>query len=237
MNAVERARQLEDRFRVVQGIDEISERVAWANRQAERLRSTIETLIDLLGPVEELVGEGQPLSVLELTTARGVLEEIARAKRELGEDATKAGPQDAASLVVGLEGLASALLSWCSREWRAVLEHEDVPALDEEFITKLEDAGIKVGSLEAEISRAQSRIEVLRMRERPEVGSISRLHEAAAQLRAGVAKLQHLLPEDVFRFVAAAVDASGADLSLLTEDVREFLSARNMQDRYRIILR
>ena len=44
------------------------------------------------------------------------------------------------------------------------------------------------------------------MREYPVAGSIAQLHEASGQLRSGVAKLQHLLPEDVFRFVEAAVE-------------------------------
>src|SRR5829696_6758852 len=117
MNALELARQAEDRFRAVQEIDQLSERIAWADRQVGRLKSAIDSLVALLGPVGELASEGRSLSAPDLSNAREILEEVDRSRSELREDATRAAPQEMAGHIANLETLIAALSSWSSREW------------------------------------------------------------------------------------------------------------------------
>ena len=127
--------------------------------------------------------------------------------------------------------------AWASLAWSQAIQGENLPEVNTDLVNDLERAGLDVEDIQDAVVTAQSDLMILQGRPLPKHNDHEKLIRVRANMRKAVELLQARLPDAVAEFIVAAARPNGAQLSLLTQEVLDFLVEHDIDTRYGVRIR
>lgn len=139
------------------------------------------------------------------------------------------------SQVKTVERFFSGAERWVEREWKEILA-ADPPAIDDALLDALQQSGVDVEDIRAEIERGELALLSLRNRRLPRAGDLERLQGALQALDESSKKVGHVV-DPIVADVLVESQGEGAPLASLTPPVLSELKRLKILDRFTVVLR